>query len=157
MGTKVGWIWGLMIALALVVAVGAWSAPAAGEETAAIAEGQGGVCETGNGIAYFSDDRVSEVWITLGSRDGLRPQARIAFVRNGEAVAEGEVVTVREVDAVVRVDSGTPGGTILCGDKAQVLENGSREAADVQLKKEARKSAFESIFFSGLFAYLIML
>jgi len=116
-----------------------------------------GVCVNAKGNCYHYDDRQLEAWVTIGSDQGLRPGARVAFLRKGEVVAEGEVVTIRAIDCVVRPDKGTPAGTILRGDDVKVTVNGTEEARQAQLNRERNFNVLESLFFSGLFAYCIML
>ena len=148
----------IVAALCLAVAMLAWVTPAAADEDAECAEMEElGVCAHSPGIAYYYDDRRPEVWVTLGSNDGLRVTARVKFVRDEEVVAEGTVTTVREVDCIVYPDREVPGGAIMLGDSMYVVENGSRQAADAAIARERRGHAFLTLLVSGGLAYLIAL
>ena len=142
----------MVIALSLVSA----SLLAAEEECTAAPESQG-VVDNAKGCCYYYEDRQLEAWVTIGSDHGLRPGARVAFMRKGEVVAEGEVVTVRAVDCVVRPDKDTPAGTILRGDEVKVTSNGTRAAVDAQLGRERNAGYLGALFFSGALLYAIML
>jgi len=89
-----------------------------------------GVCDNAEGVVYFYDDGQWEVWATIGARHGLRPTARVAFFRDGQSIAEGRVVDVRNADCIIRPDKDTPAGAILLGDEVRVMRNGSRAALD---------------------------
>lgn len=146
MGTRIG-----SMALALVVLLGvsalAWAAPAE-KSTAPTEEAEGpcevagtpveelGVTENANGVVYYYDDRVPEVWVTIGSNHGLRSEAELAFVRGDRVVANGSVKEVRQIDCVVSPAECTPAGTILLGDGVRVLRNGSRAALDAQIRRD---------------------
>jgi hypothetical protein len=142
----------LVIALSLVSA-----SLLAAEETGSAAPESQGVVANAKGWCYYYDDRQLQAWVTIGSDHGLRPGARVAFLRQSEVVAEGEVMTVRAVDCVVRPDKDTPAGTILRGDDVKVTTNGTRAAMDAQLGHERNTRSLGAVFFSGLLLYLIML
>jgi len=116
-----------------------------------------GVCLNAKGTVYYCDDRGLEAWATLGSGQGLRPQARVAFLRNGEVVAEGTVVTARPSDAVVRPDKSVPAGTILLGDEVRVLRNGPRSAVLAQMTHERRERRAGTFLIYALLATCINL
>lgn len=116
-----------------------------------------GICGHSTGIAYYYDDRRPEVWVTLGSNDGLRVGARVQFVRDEEVVAEGTVGTVREIDCVVYPDREVVGGAIVLGDYVHVVQNGSREAADAALARERRDHMLLTAVVGGGLAFLIAL
>ncbi|MFB3881655.1 MAG: hypothetical protein ACE149_10345 [Armatimonadota bacterium] len=157
MGTRTLSIALLVIALVMAMGVAAMAAdePAAAEEQqAAPAQEQAapdkscttaleidptlelGVTENAKGTVYLYDERRPEVWATIGTRDGLRPTAVVAFVRRGEVVAQGCVTTVRNADCVIAPAPGTPAGQILLGDDVRVLVNGPREAMDAVIARE---------------------
>lgn len=123
-------------------------APAANDQCVARAESDPtlvmGVTCNAKGTVYLYDERRPEVWATMGTRQGLRPEAMVAFVRNGEVVAEGCVVEVRNADCVIAPAPGTPAGTILRGDDVRVLVNGSREALDAKIRREHSDQALGS-------------
>ncbi len=147
----------MVIALAAVSATCAWAAEeeAASEElTGAAATSRAaetdptlemGVTENARGTVYYYDERRPEALVTLGTRHGLRPQAVVAFVRQGEIVAEGVVHDVRISDSTVHPAPGTPGGAILAGDGARVLLNGPREAMDAKIQREHRQRALGTL------------
>ncbi len=143
----------LAIALSLLSA----SLLSAEEGAAAAAPETQGVCVNAKGTCYLYDDRQLEAWVTIGSDQGLRPGARVEFARKGEVVAQGEVVTIRAIDCVVRPAAGTPAGTIMRGDDVRVTLNGTEGSRKAQLNRERNFNVFESLFFSGVFAYCIML
>jgi hypothetical protein len=116
-----------------------------------------GVCGHSRGIAYYYDDRRPEVWVTLGSNDGLRVKARVQFVRNDEIVAEGTVTTVRELDCVVSPDKDVVGGAIVLGDYVDVVQNGSRAATDAAIAREKRGNFMKTALIGGGLAFLIAL
>lgn len=103
-----------------------------------------GVCLTAKGTVYQVDDKRWEAWVTIGSRDGLRPKAQVAFIRWGEIVAIGEAVTVKNVDAIVKPDRDTPGGTVMLGDDVFILRNGPRSAVDSVTASEKRQRALRA-------------
>ncbi len=123
-------------------------APAANDQCVAQAESDPtlimGVTCNAKGTVYLYDERRPEVWATIGTRQGLRPEAMVAFVRKGEVVAEGCVVEVRNADCVISPAPGTPAGTILRGDDVRVLVNGSREALDAKVRREHSDRALGS-------------
>ena len=148
----------IVAALCLAVAMLAWVSPMAADEEAECAEMKElGVCAHSRGIAYYYDDRRPEVWVSLGSNDGLRVKARVEFVRDEEVVAEGTVTTVREADCIVYPDKEVAPGAIMLGDYVYVTENGSRGAADAAIARERRGRAFLTMFITGGLAYLILL
>jgi len=153
---KVGLLFGLLLGLTAC----AWAAAAAAEAPGAAA-GQAmeelGVCLNAKGTVYCYDDRTLEALVTIGSSHGLRPQARVAFMRKGVMVAEGQVVAVREVDASVRVDKDVPAGTVLRGDDVKVLRNGPRSAVVAAVARENRDRAWTSFLVFGLFVGLILI
>jgi hypothetical protein len=108
-------------------------------------------------VVFYYDDTRPEALISLGSDGGLRPHARVAFLRGGKEVAQGEVVAVRNVDAVVRPDKGTAGGAIMRGDDVKVLENGSEEQALKEARRKEGVSTLRDVLMTGLLAYLILL
>jgi hypothetical protein len=127
-------------AAAEVQVASAEQAPAMGEGCVKLAESDPtltmGVTCNAKGTVYLYDERRPEVWATIGIRQGLRPQAMVAFVRKGEVVAEGCVVEIRNSDCVIAPAPGTPAGTILKGDDVRVLVNGPREAMDAKIRRE---------------------
>ncbi len=144
----------LLMVAGLLLSLCAWAEEAACEGDSP--ECQGVVVNT-KGTCYYYDDRQLEAWVTIGSDHGLRRGARVAFVRDGEAVAEGEVVAVRAIDCVVRPDKDTPAGTILRGDDVKVIENGTRQAVEADLGKERNQRLLGAVFFGALLAYSIAL
>lgn len=116
-----------------------------------------GVCGHSRGIAYYYDDRRPEVWVTLGSNDGLRVKARVQFVRNDEIVAEGTVTVVRQLDCVVSPDKDVIGGAIMLGDYMDVVQNGSRAATDAAIAREKRGNFMRTALIGGGLAFLIAL
>ena len=136
---------------------GAGEAIEATEEAACEAMQDLGVCAHSKGIVYYYNDCGPEVWATLGSREGLRRTARVAFLRKGEVVAEGTVVQVKESDCVVRPDKETPGGAIMLGDQMEVVRNGTFAAAEAQRTREHReKVVLNWLVFAGM-VYLVSL
>jgi hypothetical protein len=95
-----------------------------------------GVTENAKGSVYLYDERRPEVWATIGTMHGLRPAAVVAFVRNGEVVAQGCVTEARTADCVIAPAPGTPAGQILLGDDVRVVVNGPREAMDAVIHRE---------------------
>jgi len=157
MGTRTLSIALLVMALLLGMAVVALAAdePAAGEEQqAAEAQEQAapdrsctaaaemdptlelGVTENAKGTVYLYDERRPEIWATIGTRDGLRPTAVVAFLRKGEVVAQGCVTDVRNADCTIAPAPGTPAGQVLLGDDVRVMVNGPREAMDAKIGRE---------------------
>jgi len=132
----------MVVALSIGLTAVAWAAPEEGSDKAAVAEVQAdptlemGVTENAKGTVYFYDERRPEVWATMGTRNGLRPQAVVAIVRRGEIVAEGFVKDVSASDCVVYPAPGTPAGQILLGDDVRVLVNGPREAMEAKIRRE---------------------
>lgn len=175
MGTHIRSIGLIVAALCLVLGTLAWAeAPAAEVESGAgqaieIAQATGeaevscqakkdlGVCGHSPGIAYYYEDRRPEVWVTLGSNDGLLVQARVQFVRDDEVVAEGTVTTVRRMDCVVYPDKDVVAGAIMLGDSVHVMKNGTRAQADAVIAREKRGHMLLTLLISGGMAYLISL
>jgi hypothetical protein len=116
-----------------------------------------GVCLNAKGTVYYYEDQALEAWVTIGSRNGLRPEARVVFERDCEVVAEGSVVTVREADAAVRVDEDVPAGSILLGDDVRVTENGPRSAVVAQMAHERREKRAGMLLIYALLATCINL
>jgi hypothetical protein len=114
-----------------------------------------GVCLNANGTVYYYDDQALEAWATVGSNQGLRPQAWVAFLRGGEVVAEGTAVTVKLADAVLRPDKGVPAGTVMLGDEVRVLRNGPRSAVLAQAAHERRERRAGTILMYALLAVCI--
>ncbi len=142
----------LMIVAGILLSVCAWAEEAA--SAGASPETQGVAANT-QGTCYYYDDRQMEAWVTIGSDHGLRRGARVAFMRDGQEVAEGEVVTVREIDCVVRPDKDVPAGTIMRGDTVKVIENGTRKTVESDQAKERNRRALAAGAAWGLLAYLI--
>jgi len=132
----------MVVALSIGLTAVAWAAPEEGSDKAAVAEVQAdptlemGVTENAKGTVYFYDGRRPEVWATIGTRNGLHPEAMVAIVRKGEIVAEGFVKDVKASDCVVYPAPGTPAGQILLGDDVRVLVNGPREAMEAKIRRE---------------------
>jgi len=156
MGIQIRTVCLLVVAFSLVGSACLSAAPPASEEPCQAPE-ELGVCENAKGTVYFYDDRQLEAWVTIGSSSGLRPTARVAFLRNGEVVAEGDVVQVRNCDAVVRPDKDTPAGTILRGDDVRVTRNGTEEALKRQISGERTIKALGSLLITSLLVYCIAL
>jgi len=142
MGTGLRSIALMVVALSIGLTAVAWAAPEEVCDEAAVAEVQVdptlemGVTENAKGTVYFYDERRPEVWATIGTRHGLRPDAMVAIVRKGEIVAEGFVKDVNPSDCVVYPAPGTPAGQVLLGDDVRVLVNGPREAMDAKIHRE---------------------
>jgi len=142
MGTGLRSIALMVVALSIALTAVAWAAPEEGCEEAAVAAVdvdptlELGVTENAKGTVYFYDERRPEVWATIGTRNGLRPDAMVAIVRQGEIVAEGFVKDVKASDCIVYPAPGTPAGQILLGDDVRVLVNGPREAMDAKIRRE---------------------
>lgn len=100
-----------------------------------------GVVENAAGNVYYYDERRPEAWVTLGTRQGLRPQAVVSFMRDGLVVAQGCVTEVKISDCIIAPAPGTAAGAIMAGDDVVVLVNGTREAMDAQIAKEHRDRA----------------
>ncbi|MBN1458935.1 MAG: hypothetical protein JXA57_05325 [Armatimonadetes bacterium] len=135
----------LMMGLLLVgLSAIAWAAP---EEPAANSDPvlEMGVTENAKGVVYFYDERRPEIWVTLGTRHGLHPEAVVAFVRHDEIVAEGIVTNVRNADCVIAPAPGTPAGQVLLGDQVKVLTNGPRVALNSQMSQERRLRMYGTI------------
>jgi len=133
----------MVIVLSLILGGVAWaegrepaSEPGVVSEVAIDPSLEMGVTENAKGTVYYYDERRPEVWATIGLRDGLRPDAIIAFCRKGEIVAEGCVKESRNSDCTIYPAPGTPSGTILVGDDVRVLLNGPREALDAKIRRE---------------------
>ena len=135
------------------VAVAQASGPASPE--AAVAPELLGVTQNAKGSVYYRDDRRWEVWVTIGSEHGLRPNAQVDFVRGGEVVAQGVVKSVKAVDAIVTPCEGTPAGTILLGDYVRVTCNGTRADLDAVIARERRTETLGTIAISSLLAVCI--
>jgi hypothetical protein len=103
-----------------------------------------GITENAKGTVYYYDEHRPEIWATLGTRHGLRPEAQVAFVRQHEIVAEGSVTNVRRADCVIAPAPGTPAGQVLVGDRVLVMTNGPREALNQQIAEEQRGRMFLS-------------
>jgi len=167
MGTKTVSIALVVVALllglaALAMAAEEEPAPAAAAETAAVVEEapapdssctaaaevdptlELGVTENAKGTVYMYDERRPEVWATIGTMHGLRPMAVVAFVRNGEVVAQGCVTKARPADCIIAPAPGTPAGQILLGDDVRVLINGPRSAMDAVIRREHSDRALGS-------------
>lgn len=98
-----------------------------------------GVCVNAKGAVYhYGDDRL-EAWVTIGQDAGLRPHAKVAFLRNGVQVGEGRVITVKDADSIVRVDRKTPAGSVTSGVEVRVLENGPRRAVAAEVAHKNRE------------------
>jgi hypothetical protein len=150
MGTRTLSVALLAMALLLGMAVVALAAdePAAGEEQQAAPDKsctaaaeldptlELGVTENAKGTVYLYDERRPEIWATLGTRNGLRPMAVVAFLRKGEVVAQGCVTDVRNADCTIAPAPGTPAGQVLLGDDVRVMVNGPREAMDAKIARE---------------------
>jgi len=142
MGTGLRSIALMVVALSIGLTAVAWAAPEEVCDEAAVAEVEVdltlemGVTENAKGTVYFYDERRPEVWATMGTRHGLRPDAMVAIVRHGEIVAEGFVKDVNASDCIVYPAPGTPAGQILLGDDVRVLVNGPREAMDAKIRRE---------------------
>jgi hypothetical protein len=106
---------------------------------------------------FYYDDTRPEAWISIGSDAGLRPHARVAFLHGGKEVAQGDVVAVHNVDAVVRPDKGTAGGAIMRGDDIKILENGSEAQTIKEARRDQRTGTLRDILMTGLLTYLILL
>jgi hypothetical protein len=103
-----------------------------------------GVTENAKGTVYLYDERRPDVWATIGTMHGLRPMAVVAFVRNGEVVAQGCVTEARTADCTIAPAPGTPAGQILLGDDVRVLINGPRSAMDAVIHREHSDRALGS-------------
>lgn len=114
-----------------------------------------GVCENARGIVYFYDDGQWEVWANIGARHGLRPTARVVFLRDGEVIGEGRVVDVRNADCVIRPDKDIPAGALLIGDDVRVVQNGSRAALDRVIAKDRWERQILSLLVYAGLAYAI--
>ena len=142
MGTGLRSIALMVVALSIGLTAVAWAAPEEVCDEASVAEVdvdptlELGVTENAKGTVYFYDERRPEVWVTIGTRHGLRPEAMVAIVRHGEIVAEGFVKDVNASDCIVYPAPGTPAGQILLGDDVRVLVNGPREAMDAKIHRE---------------------
>ena len=151
MGTGLRSIALMVVALSLGVTAAAWAAPEEGCEKPAVADVEVdptlelGVTENAKGTVYFYDERRPEFLVTIGTRHGIRPEALLAIVRNGEIVAEGFVKDVRMSDCIVYPAPGTPAGQILVGDDVRVLVNGPREAMDAKIHREHSDQKLGSI------------
>jgi len=155
----------MVVALSVGVVAAAWAAtpPAAGEKAvcagASGATGKAveelGVTVNAKGTAYYYDDRRMEVWVTIGAGHGLRPQAQVVLMRKGEKVAEGTVISVRDMDSIVRPAKGTPAGTILLGDDVRVVSNGPRSALDKVIAREHRERNVLTVLVYAMFTYCI--
>ena len=179
MGTHTGRISLLVAVLCLGLAAWGWAeAPAAESESSAgetieIAQAPAeaeaeaevaceemkelGVCGHSRGIAYYYSDQRPEVWVTLGSNEGLRVKARVQFVRDDEVVAEGTVTVVRQSDCVVSPDKDVVAGAIMLGDYVNVVQNGTRAATDAVIAREKRSKFLKTCLIGGGLAFLIAL
>lgn len=123
-------------------------APAVSDECVARAESDPtlimGITCNAKGTVYLYDERRPEVWVTLGTRHGLRPEAMVVIMRNGEVVAQGCVVEVKNADCIVAPAPGTPAGAIMRGDDVRVFVNGPREALDAKIRREHSDQALGS-------------
>jgi hypothetical protein len=128
---------GKVVYVAQATGEAASAAEAAGEAAEQALE-ELGVCLNAKGTVYYCDDRAFEVLGTVGSAHGLRPEARVVFMRRGEVVAEGTAARVRDVDAVFKPDKDTPAGTIVLGDDVRIVRNGPRAAVNRELRNEKR-------------------
>jgi hypothetical protein len=174
MGTKTVSIALMVVALllglaALAMAAEEEPAPAPAAEAAAVVEAapvpdascttaaevdptlELGVTENAKGTVYLYDERGPEVWATIGTMNGLRPMAIVAFVRKGQMVAQGCVTEARTADCAIALAPGTPAGQILLGDDVHVLINGPRSAMDAVIRREHSDRAL------GSFAVVAML
>jgi len=66
-------------------------------------------------------------------------------------------VTVRESDAVVRIDKDVPAGSVLLGDDVVVVENGPRAAVLAQMAHERRERRAATLLIYALFVTCINL
>jgi len=98
-----------------------------------------GLIVKAKGTVYHYGDKELEAWITIGRDQGLRPQARIAFLVNGEKVGEGTVITCNDVDSIVRVDKSVPAGNVTRGADARVTQNGPLSAVRAEIAREKRQ------------------
>jgi len=143
----------LVLVFVLGAAVAAWSDEGAlertmGDEAVAACHDATlllGVTENAKGTVYYYDETKPEVWATIGLRNGLRPSAVVAFVRRGEIVAEGIVVTAKTSDCIIRPAPCAPAGTILPGDDVVVLVNGSREALERRHRSRAQRPGAQKL------------
>jgi hypothetical protein len=86
---------------------------------------------------------------------GLRPGARVVFIRAGRALAEGTVVVARNGYSIVRLDMDAPGGAVMAGDEVRVVRNGTRDALDAQVAAAKSTRTFYSILVYAMFIALI--
>ncbi len=129
------------------------------QEAAAAAAGavmeELGVCLNSKGAVYYYDDQALEAWATIGSSQGLRPQAWVAFLRDGEVVAEGTAVRVNLSDAVLKPDKDVPAGAVMLGDEVRVLRNGPRSAVLADMAHERRERRAGTLLIYALLAACI--
>ena len=125
-------------------------APEPATEAAVKPELLKGVVENARGTVYLCDDRHWEVWSTVGSTAGLRPNAKVEFVRQGEVVATGTVKTVRDADCIITPDKGTPAGAVVKGDDMRIVQNGTRADLDRAMNREKRTQQLGTLFLTLL-------
>jgi hypothetical protein len=115
-----------------------------------------GLIVNAKGSVYYYGDRALEAWITIGSSQGLRPEAKVAFLVNGEKVGTGCVITVKDADSIVRVNKSVPAGNVTTGVDVRVIENGSRSAVRAVIAHEDRKSGVSAFLAFALLGGLIV-
>jgi hypothetical protein len=114
-----------------------------------------GLIVKAKGTVFHYGDKELEACITIGADQGLRPQARIAFLVNGEKVGEGHVITVKDADSIVRVDKPVPAGNVTRGADARVIENGPRSAIRAVIAHESRERGVAAFLAIGILGGLI--
>lgn len=115
-----------------------------------------GLIVNARGSVYYYGDETLEAWITIGSSQGLRPQAKVAFLVNGEKVGSGCVVTVKDGDSIVRVNKGVPAGNVTKGVDVRVIENGPRSAVREAIAHKDRKTGVSAFLAFTLLGGLIL-
>jgi len=100
-----------------------------------------GVVVNAKGTVYHYGDKELEAWITIGSDQGIRPGARVAFLSKGQKVGQGLVVTAKDGDSIVRVDKNVPAGNVVRGVDARVVQNGPRSAVQAVVAHKRRERA----------------
>jgi len=114
-----------------------------------------GVVLNAKGTVYHYGDRELEAWITIGADQGIRPQARVVFLRGGDKVGEGRVVTVKDMDSIVRVHQKVPAGNVFRGCDARVVQNGPRSAVRAVLAHERRERGTAAFLAAAILGGLI--
>ena len=150
MGTRIPKVMLLLVVVSLALSAAAWA------DTAQIPPAKCTNVDDSEAAVYFYDDTTFEALITVGSDNGLRPCAQVAFYRDGVEVARGTVIRARPSDAVVATGQNGPQGPIVKrGDIVRVVQNGTRGDVKAAVLRQQAWQTLLDYGMTGLLAILI--